>query len=56
MTTGAAWKSKDAGPNRILRWVMTKSDETLRYYGINMDDLKPGIVAKLREKAADYNS
>lgn len=56
MTTGAAWKSKDAGPNRILRWVMTESDDTLRYYGINMDDLKPGVVAKLREKAADYDS
>ena len=29
MTTGAAWKSEDAGPNRILRWVMLESDETL---------------------------
>lgn len=56
MTTGAAWKSTDAGPNRILRWVMMESDETLLRYGIDMNELKPGIVAKLREKAADYDS
>ncbi len=56
MTTGAAWKSADAGPNRILRWVMLLSDEELASYGINMADLKPGVVAKLREKAADYDS
>lgn len=56
MTTGAAWKSEDAGPNRILRWVMLLNDEELCDYGINMADLKPGVVAKLREKAADYNS
>ena len=56
MTTGAAWKSADAGPNRILRWVMLLSDEALASYGINMADLKPGVVAKLREKAADYDS
>ncbi|WP_442913748.1 hypothetical protein, partial [Lacrimispora sp.] len=29
MTTGAAWKSEDAGPNRILRWVMTLEDSEL---------------------------
>ncbi len=56
MTTGAAWKSTDAGPNRILRWVMELSDEQLLDYGIVMSQLKPGVVAKLREKAADYDS
>jgi hypothetical protein len=56
MTTGAAWKSEDAGPNRILRWVMQLSDADLIKYGINMSRLKPQVVAKLREKAADYDS
>lgn len=56
MTTGAAWKSSDAGPNRILRWAMMEDDETLLHYGLDMSALKPGIVAKLREKAADYDS
>lgn len=53
-TTGAAWKSDDAGPNRISRWVMTLDDEQLLALGINMPSLKPGIIAKLREKAASY--
>jgi hypothetical protein len=56
MTTGAAWKSEDAGPNRILRWVMLRPDNELAALGINMANLKPQVVAKLREKAADYNS
>jgi len=56
MTTGASWKSADAGPNRILRWVMLRSDEELRKLGIDMKGLKPQVVAKLREKAADYAS
>jgi len=56
MTTGAAWKSEEAGPNRILRWVMQLSDEDLLEYGINMSALKPQVVSKLREKAADYDS
>lgn len=56
MTTGAVWKSKDAGPNRILRWVMLLSDQELLKYGIDMSGLKPGVIAKLREKAADYDS
>lgn len=56
MTTGAAWKSEDAGPNRILRWVMLESDEKLLEFGINMENLKDGVIAKLREKAADYDS
>lgn len=56
MTTGAAWKSADAGPNRILRWIMLLDDEALLRYGINMSELKPGVISKLREKAADYDS
>ncbi len=54
-TTGAAWKSDDAGPNRISRWVMMLGDENLLALGIDMSKLKPGIVAKLREKAASYD-
>ncbi|PZV08053.1 MAG: hypothetical protein DCF22_20895 [Leptolyngbya sp.] len=53
-TTGAAWASADAGPNRILRWAMLLSDEELRGYELDMSQLRPGIVAKLREKAAPY--
>ena len=53
-TTGAAWASDDAGPNRILRWAMLLSDEELLRYGLDMSQLRPGIVAKLREKAATY--
>lgn len=53
-TTGAAWKSEDAGPNRIDRWVMLQSDETLARYGLNMKALRPTVIAKLREKAATY--
>ncbi|HCO94812.1 MAG TPA: hypothetical protein DIU00_12815 [Phycisphaerales bacterium] len=56
MTTGASWKSKEAGPNRILRWVMLESDDKLSTFGIHMSRLKPQVVAKLREKAADYDS
>lgn len=56
MTTGAAWKSEDAGPNRILRWVMLESDEKLLEYGIDMTKLKNGVVAKLREKSASYDA
>ncbi len=55
MTTGAAWKSAEAGPNRILRWVMLLSDKDLKRYNIQMDKLKPQVVAKLREKAATYD-
>lgn len=53
-TTGASWKSEDAGPNRISRWTMLLSDEELLALGINMAALKPWVVAKLREKAATY--
>lgn len=55
MTTGAAWKSTEAGPNRILRWVMLLSDGDLTRFNIQMDKLKPQVVAKLREKAATYD-
>jgi len=56
MTTGAAWKSEDAGPNRILRWVMLLPDKELLKYGLDMNALKPQVIAKLREKASDYDS
>ena len=56
MTTGAAWKSEEAGPNRILRWVMLLSDGELTRYNIRMEKLKPQVVAKLREKAATYDN
>jgi hypothetical protein len=56
MTTGAAWKSEEAGPNRILRWVMLLPDDELEKYGVVMSKLKPQVVAKLREKAASYES
>jgi hypothetical protein len=55
MTTGAAWKSADAGPNRILRWVMLLSDSQLLKFGINMQQLKPQVIAKLRDKASTYD-
>jgi hypothetical protein len=54
MTTGAAWKSDEAGPTRILRWVMLLPDDQLKKFGINMAGLKPQVIAKLREKAATY--
>ena len=55
MTTGASWKSEDAGPNRIRRWAMLLTDEALLEMGLDMGKLKPVIVAKLREKAATYD-
>ena len=55
-TTGAAWKSDDAGPNRIDRWSMLLPDEVLkREFKIDMASMKPGVQAKLREKAATYD-
>lgn len=39
MTTGAAWKSPEAGPNRALRWIMLLPDEELRHFGIHMNKL-----------------
>lgn len=56
MTTGASWNSEEAGPNRIVRWAMLLDDETLLTYGLDMSKLKPGVVGKLRDKAADYDS
>lgn len=53
-TTGASWKSEDAGPNRISRWTMLLSDAELKQLGINMAALKPWVVAKLRDKNATY--
>lgn len=53
-TTGASWKSENAGPNRISRWTMLLSDAKLKKLGVNMNALKPWVVAKLREKAATY--
>lgn len=53
-TTGAAWASDDAGPNRILRWAMLLSDEELLAYDLDMSQLRSGVIAKLREKAATY--
>ncbi len=53
-TTGAAWKSEDAGPNRISRWVMLLSDQELNALGIKIEMLKPIVVSKLRDKAATY--
>jgi hypothetical protein len=53
-TTGASWKSEDAGPNRISRWTMLLTDDELLALGIRMAALKPWVVAKLRQKAATY--
>lgn len=55
-TTGASWKSAIAGPNRILRPVMLLDDAELLKHGINMADMKPQVIRKLRDKAADYAS
>ena len=53
-TTGAAWASNEAGPNRIDRWVMLENDAVLLEYGINMAGLSQSVQNKLREKAATY--
>ncbi len=54
MTTGAAWKSEDAGPNRTRRWAMLLTDAELEAKGVRMSSFEPQVVAKLREKAAEY--
>lgn len=54
-TTGASWKSKDAGPNRIPRWTMLLPDAELLALGVDMAAFKPWVVAKLREKRASYD-
>lgn len=54
-TTGAAWKSEVAGPNRIDRWVMLLPNAELKSkFGIDLATMKPSVQAKLREKAATY--
>lgn len=54
-TTGAAWNSVDAGPNRIDRWAMLLSDAVLKdEFEIDLAAMKPSVQAKLREKAATY--
>lgn len=55
MTTGASWKSKNAGPNRILRWIMLLDDAELLKLNIDVSKLKPGVISKLRDKAATYD-
>src|SRR5262249_28397292 len=39
MTTGASWKSEDAGPNRIRRWAMLLTDAELLKIGLDMKKL-----------------
>lgn len=54
-TTGAAWKSDVAGPNRIDRWVMLLPDAVLNdRFNINIAAMQPQVQAKLREKSASY--
>lgn len=55
MTTGAPWKSDEAGPNRILRYVMLLPDDQLIQLGVPIGDLDPSVIAKLRAKAAPYD-
>lgn len=54
MTTGAPWKSDEAGPNRILRYAMLLSDAELAELGVPMHGLEEHVVRKLRAKAAPY--
>jgi hypothetical protein len=54
-TTGASWRSKDAGPNRIDRWAMLLSDSDLLGYDLDVEALSPGVQAKLRDKRATYD-
>lgn len=56
-TTGAAWKSAVAGPNRMDRWGMLPSltDAVLKAkFGIDLVAMGPAVQSKLREKAATY--
>jgi len=56
-TTGAAWKSAVAGPNRMDRWGMLPllTDQVLKeQFGIDLVAMDPAVQAKLREKAATY--
>jgi hypothetical protein len=56
-TTGAAWKSAVAGPNRMDRWGMLSSisDQVLKErFAIDLVAMGPSVQSKLREKAATY--
>jgi hypothetical protein len=56
-TTGAAWKSAVAGPNRMDRWGMlpSLSDKVLKEnFNIDLVAMGPSVQSKLREKAATY--
>jgi hypothetical protein len=55
MTTGAPWKSEKAGPNRILRWALLRSNEELQRMGLDLAGLEPGVIRKLKGKAATYD-
>lgn len=55
-TTGASWSGKNAGPNRILRWVVQLSDEQLDELGFRFTSLSPSLQKKLRDKSADYDT
>ena len=54
MTTGAPWKSEEAGPNRILRYAMLLTDDELIALGIPMNTIDAGVIQKIRAKAAPY--
>jgi hypothetical protein len=54
MTTGAAWKSEKAGPNRILRWIALLPPDTLLKVSPEICSSDPSILIKLKEKAATY--
>ena len=53
-TTGAAWDSDDAGPNRILRWAVMLEDKELLAYGLDLGGVSDVIRRKLRQRAASY--
>jgi hypothetical protein len=55
MTTGAPWKSDEAGPNRILRYAMLLSDAELEEFGVPLSGVEAHVVQKLRAKAAPYD-
>ncbi|RTR25715.1 hypothetical protein LMT64_10090 [Deinococcus radiophilus] len=57
MTTGAAWKSSQAGPNRMPRYVAILDDDILlEKFNLDMQSLPEITRLKIREKAADYDS
>ena len=56
MTTGAPWKSDEAGPNRILRYAMMLSDRDLIRLGVPIQGLEDHVIQKLRAKSAPYGN